>query len=181
MVDPQAVPRIVLDAARLVRAGEIVVFGSASLAFWLRHAPTSRDVDIWVMPAERGEAVEALMGELSWYHERHGAYVEVLGSETFSAPASWRTRAKLVTLPEAPDVSIVVPHPHDVLVAKLERYEHQDRDHVRRILAEMPLEAAVLEALANEAPCRTEATLDANVKAAFETNLAEVRTRLSGG
>jgi hypothetical protein len=32
MVDPSDVRRIVLDAARLVKTGEVVVFGSASLA-----------------------------------------------------------------------------------------------------------------------------------------------------
>jgi disulfide oxidoreductase YuzD len=30
-----------------VKTGELVVFGSASLAFWLANAPTSRDVDLW--------------------------------------------------------------------------------------------------------------------------------------
>jgi hypothetical protein len=178
MVDPQTVPRIVLDAARLVRAGEIVVFGSASLAFWLRDAPTSRDVDLWVTPEERGESVEALMGELSWYHERHGVYVEVLGAETFSAPASWRARAKRVLLPEAPSVVVVVPHPHDILVAKLERYELQDRDHIRRILAELPLDAPGLDALADEAPGRRERGLDPRITTAFETNLTDVRGQL---
>lgn len=85
MVDPRNVWRVVNDAARLAREGELVVFGSGALAFWLRDPPTSRDVDLWLTPPERGEPVQALMGELSWYHERHGSYVEVWAPETFVA------------------------------------------------------------------------------------------------
>jgi hypothetical protein len=179
MVHPTHVRRIVLDAARLVKAGEIVVFGSASLAFWLQNAPSSRDVDLWVTPRERGDAVEALMGELSWYHERHAAYVEVLAPETFVAPRTWRERALKLSLPEAPDVAIIVPHPHDVLIAKLERFELADRDHVRRILDEAPLDRARLDSLAAESPYRTGDAPPASV-AAFELHIAEIRGKLRG-
>lgn len=70
MVQPADVPQILKDAARLLKEGEIVVFGSAALAFWMPEAPATRDVDLWCTPAERGAMVEALMGELSWYHDR---------------------------------------------------------------------------------------------------------------
>ncbi len=39
----------------------------------------------------------------------------------FLVPRSWCTRTKQFTLPEAPQVHIVVPHPHDVVIAKVER------------------------------------------------------------
>jgi hypothetical protein len=164
----------VIDAARLVRAGEIVVFGSASLSFWLANAPTSRDVDLWVVPEESGHTVEALMGELSWYHDKHGAYVEVLGPETFSAPTTWRERAVRVRIAEAPNVTVLVPHPHDVLVSKLERFSPQDQDHVRRILAEASLDTTRLEALANASTYRKGLEPPASVLA-FEQHLSEVR------
>ena len=135
MVVAEDVPRILNDAARLVRAGEIVVFGSASLAFWLAHAPSSRDVDLWVSPEDRGEIVEALMGELSWYHDKHDAYVEVCAPETFEAPSSWRDRAKIIRVPDGEEVRIVAPHPHDVLIAKLPRFSSSDQEHARLILA----------------------------------------------
>ena len=48
-----------------------------------------------------GPLAPTLMGELSWYHERHEAYVEVLGPETFAGPRTWRERALQITLPEA--------------------------------------------------------------------------------
>ncbi|MBK9266320.1 MAG: hypothetical protein IPM54_41855 [Polyangiaceae bacterium] len=178
MVHPTAVRRIVIDVARLVKSGEIVVFGSASLAFWLQDAPTSRDVDVWITPSDRGETVEALMGELSWYHERHDAYVEVLGPETFAGPRTWRERALRISVPEAPAVTIFVPHPHDVLIAKLERFEPSDRDHIMRILAEAPLDRERLDKLAGESPYRT-GDAPAESIIAFERHLSEIRTGLA--
>ena len=155
MVEPADVPRVVADAARLVQRGELVVFGSSALAFWLVDAPRSRDVDLWCDPAERGQVVEALMGELSWYHQRHGAYVEVWAPETFSAPTGWRSRAKLQQLEDSPAVTLLVPHPHDVLFAKLERMTETDVEHARRILAEFPLDRDRLDTLAAESPFLT--------------------------
>jgi len=152
VVDPTDVPRILADAAALVRRGQIVVFGSGALAFWLRQAPRSRDVDLWCEPEERGHAVEALMGELSWYHERHGAYVEVWRPETFAAPLDWRTRAQTQSTPLQPEVAIVIPHPHDVIFAKLERLDPQDMDHILQILKEFPLSVESFEALVSESP-----------------------------
>jgi len=154
MVDPAKVERILSDAARLVGDGEIVVFGSAALALWLSDAPATRDVDLWCEPSEKGEVVTALMGELSSYHERHGAFVEVWAPETFAAPQGWRERARIESLPDLPGVRLVVPHPHDVLVSKLERFEEKDREQAERILAELPMTSRELDALLAESPHR---------------------------
>lgn len=177
MVTPEDVPRILNDAARLVRQGEIVVFGSASLALWLTRAPSSRDLDLWVTPPDRGEIVEALMGELSWYHDKHGAYVEVCGPETFEAPCSWRERAKIVVVPDEAGVRIVAPHPHDVAIAKLPRFSPSDVDHVRLILRELPIDAAAVRRLANEAPARAPGA-DAVARAAFDLHEAALLAML---
>lgn len=152
MVDPDEVPRVVADAARLLQRGELVVFGSSALAFWLADAPRSRDVDVWIDPPERGEIVEALMGELSWYHDRHGVYVEVWAPETFAAPEDWRSRARTHTVPTSPEVTLLLPHPHDVLLSKLERMTEADAEHARRILKEFPLSEETLEKLAAASP-----------------------------
>ena len=152
VVDPEDVPRIVADAAALIGRGRIVIFGSGALAFWLRQAPRSRDVDLWCEPAERGETVEALMGELSWYHERHGTYVEVWQPETFAAPLDWISRAQTQTPALQPGVTVVIPHPHDVILAKLERHDPQDFEHIRLILDEFPLSEDQLQALVEQTP-----------------------------
>lgn len=173
MVDPADIPRILLDAARVVRTGELVVFGSGALAFFLDDAPTTRDIDIWVEPVERGELVEAVMGELSWYHDKHGAYVEVWRPETFAAPNSWRRRSRRLTDDTVPDVTLVVPHPHDVLLSKLERWTDSDRAHARGILAAYPMTDAARDALLDEMPHRSGDIEAPDRLAAFEAHVNE--------
>lgn len=173
------VVRALIDAARLVGEGEIVVFGSSALAFWMKAPPRSKDVDVWCVPAERGDAVFALMGELSWYHDKHGIFVEVWAPETFAAPVDWRQRSRRLATTENPDVSLVVPHPHDILMAKLERMEAKDREHVRAILAEFPMDVARLETLERQMPHRREGIAKDRV-ARFESGLARLRALLPG-
>lgn len=181
MVEPADVPDVLLDAARLLGEGEIVVFGSAALAFSLPDAPRTRDVDIWCEPRERGDLLEALMGEVSWYQKKHGAYLEVWGPETFAAPADWRSRAKTLTEDAAPGVRLVVPHPHDVLLAKLERWEPADRAHARLILAHLPLSRVALAALVERAPYR-DGRIDAPERVfRFDAHLGELEGMLAGG
>lgn len=161
------------DAARLVGTGEIVVFGSSALAFWMRNAPPSRDIDIWCEPTEQGHAVTALMGELSWYHDRHGLFVEVWAPETFAAPRHWRSRARTLAMQDQ-RVTVLVPHPHDILMAKLERMEVKEGEHAAAILAEFPLDEATLDALADEMPHR-HGLVTADRAVSFEAGLRELR------
>jgi hypothetical protein len=181
MVEPGQVEPILSDAARLVGEGEIVVFGSAALALWLRDPPASRDVDLLCEPAEKGEILTAMMGELSWYHDRHGVFVEVWAEETFAAPEGWRERARLVRHQDLPRVRLLVPHPHDVLVSKLERLETKDREHVRRILAEYPLGRDAFEALVECAPHRRGRIADEERIRRFEHGVGVVRAQLRPG
>jgi hypothetical protein len=74
-------------------------------------------------------------------------------------------------------VRVLAPHPHDVLISKLERFSDADRDHVRRILGEAPLDRARLEALVDASPYRNGEEPAASV-AAFEIHLAELRASL---
>jgi hypothetical protein len=175
MVRPDDVANILSDAARLVRDGEIVVFGSAALSFRLPDPPHTRDVDVWCVPAERGEIVTALMGELSWYQEKHDAYIEVWGPETFAAPEDWRSRAETLTNEDFPGVRLIVPHPHDILLSKLERWEPNDQAHARQILAHLRLQVAELDRLAARTPYRTGRITDPERIGRFEAHLAELR------
>lgn len=168
-----------IDAARLVREGELIVFGSAALAFTLDEAPSSRDVDVCCIPPVRGDAVEALMGECSWYHDRHGVYVEVWDPETFAAPVDWRGRARILQLEELPGLTVLVPHPHDVLCSKLERFEERDVEHARLILAQRPMAALELGQRALVMPHRTGAITDPDRLRRFEHGLERLEQMLS--
>lgn len=175
MDSPPVAWRVAQDAARLVGEGELVVFGSAALAFWLGDPPQSRDVDVWTTPPEKGDAIEALMGELSWYHEKFSIHAEVWGPETFKAPPRWRERAKQFSFDGLPSVRVVCPHPHDVVLAKLERMDPKDRVHIEQVLRQMPLSRARLDSLVAE---YSEAR-DADRQARFETNLRWLETQVT--
>lgn len=151
-----------------------MVFGSAALAFVLPEAPRTRDVDVWCEPAERGDLLTALMGELSWYQSKHGAYVEVWAPETFAAPLNWRSRARILTEDTIPEVKLVVPHPHDILFAKLERWETGDREHAQRILAHLPMNLHRMRHLVAEAPYRTGQIQDVRRIQDFEAHLMDL-------
>ena len=158
-----------------------MVFGSAALALRIPNAPSTRDVDIWVEPPERADALMAVMGELSWYHDTHNAYIEVWAPETFAAPVDWPSRAATMTNENAPRVTLVVPHPHDVLVSKLERWEEKDREHADLILAAAPLTERAYDALLARAPYRTGAIVDPARIERFEVHAADLRARLPAG
>lgn len=120
MVEPRDVPRILSDAARLVREGEVVVFGSAAL------------------------------------------------------PDDWRTRARTITSELWPEVRVVVPHPHDVMLSKLYRLDPQDRTHICLILDELPLGHEQLDKLVSQLPPRGE-----DDSARLEHGLAWLRGQLA--
>lgn len=181
MVDPADVSKILSDAARLLGSGRLIVFGSAALALRLPNAPRTRDVDIWCEPPDRSDALSAVMGECSWYHETHNAYVEVWGPETFAAPEDWLRRAVTMTNEDLPAVTLVVPHPHDVLLAKLERWEEKDITHADLILAAAPLSERTYDELLARMPYRTGAVTDAARIQRFEVHAADLRARLPGG
>lgn len=136
-------------------------------------------MDVLCEPAEKGEILTAMMGELSWYHDKHGVFVEVWSEETFAAPEGWRERGRLVRHQDLPRVRLLVPHPHDVLVSKLERLESKDREH-RRILAEYPLKRAAFDALLEHAPHRRGRIADQERVRRFEHGVGVIRAQIPG-
>lgn len=178
MVEPADIPRILLDAARLLKEGDLVVFGSAALALSLPDPPRTRDVDVWCVPSDRGDLLVALMGELSWYQEKHGVYLEVWAPETFCAPYNWRSRARVLQEESFPAVRLIVPHPHDLLLAKLERWESGDRVHARLILSTFPMDLRRLAHLVAESPYRIGMIQDSSRIAAFDSHLKELEAML---
>ncbi|MFO0745041.1 MAG: hypothetical protein U1F43_05100 [Myxococcota bacterium] len=160
MVPAEAVPGVIADAARLVMKGEVLVVGAAALAFAVPGAPPARHVDLIVSPPVAAERVVLMMSEGGWYHKNSRAFVVVSPAETFVAPAAWSTRAQRFETPAAPGVGIVVPHPHDIIMAKVERFDPYDQDHARKVLSTLPLPRAALDALADEMPHRRGAIAD---------------------
>jgi hypothetical protein len=79
-----------------------------------------------------------------------------------------------------PGVTLLIPHPHDVVFSKLERLDESDADHIRRVLREYPLTSEVLEAFAGETPYRAGAITDPERLTRFEYGLARLRGMIGG-
>lgn len=128
-----------------------------------------------VVAPGRADVVEAMMGEEGPYHQLRKMYVDVCPPETLVAPMSWPSRARRVRVPGAEAVTLVLVHPHDILLAKLGRFEPKDQVHARLILAEYPLDTDALERLAADSPYRSGAIRDPDLQARFEVHLETVR------
>ncbi|MEL6342189.1 MAG: hypothetical protein AAFV53_03590 [Myxococcota bacterium] len=48
----------------------------------------SKDIDVWIVPEEKSDTVEAVMGEGSTWADEHGFYVQVSPPEQFVAPVA---------------------------------------------------------------------------------------------
>lgn len=73
-----------------------------------------------------------------------------------------------------PGVKVVVPHPHDILMAKVERWEPADAEHARRILAAFPLSEARVLDLDARMPYRGGRIVDPRRIAAYQAHLGEL-------
>lgn len=116
---------------------EILVFGSGALA--LQALPEHRSQDFDIATNDEGEArlLEAVRAlKLEKTPEKRDAgvfYIEVNPSFVFSAPRSWRTRAKRVPLPGGH--AALLPDPLDILVSKIPRFAEKDREDIREVFA----------------------------------------------
>jgi hypothetical protein len=128
-----------------------------------------------VLPPGRAEVIEALMGEEGPYHQLRRMYVDVCPPETLVAPVSWLGRARKVRVPGAEAVTLIIPHPHDLLFAKLARFEEKDRLHAQLILAAYPMDLQTLERLAVDSPYRGQAIRAGELRQRFEAHLATLR------
>ena len=68
-------------------------------------------------------------------------------------------------------MTLVVPHPHDVLFAKLERWESGDREHARLILRAFPLTREALAELDRQSPYNTGQIVDERRVTAYRRHL----------
>lgn len=174
MVPFEAIPRVVSDAARLVTRGELLVSGSAVLSWWVESGKPSRFVDLCVSPPDAAARVEKMMGLDAWYDRTFGVFVTVSPRESFVGPEGWDARAKRFKLPEAPTVEVIVPEPHDVVLAKLERFDAADQAQIRTCLQAVPMDENRLDALADAMPHRGPGFDEAR-RARFDFNVTRLR------
>lgn len=105
--------------------------------------PTS-DVDcLAVIPAGEIEPLEALVGQRSALHKKHGVYVQYVGEVT--VPDDYANRLTEI-FPEAyRNVRLMGLEGHDLALSKLERNSPRDREDVKFLARAAPLDPVLLE------------------------------------
>jgi hypothetical protein len=100
----------------------ITLFGSAPLQLTLEPGFTSADVDLFC-----DEAQEEILAAIEAAHlVKSGGefYIQCCWEGNFRTSPRWRMRAARIPCGH---VTLVLPHPMDILIAKLHRYEEKDR------------------------------------------------------
>jgi hypothetical protein len=130
---------------------EIWIFGSQAILGEFPNAPKTlcASIEVDVQPKNRSDtsdAIEAVLGELSLFHQTHGFYVHALPiEEAATLPQGWKKRTQPVADEIATDGNIGwCIEAHDLAVGKLVAYRQKDRDFVRILLLERMISVQVL-------------------------------------
>jgi len=115
--------------AQLSRPLTLVLFGSSPLQLTLDPTFASADIDLFCDEA-RMEIEEALK-KAHLRKEDGEFYIQCCWAGNFRTSPRWHTRATSVTRGQA---TLILPHPIDILIAKLHRYEEKDRNAFRLVI-----------------------------------------------
>ncbi|MEX1119629.1 MAG: hypothetical protein WEB60_12640, partial [Terrimicrobiaceae bacterium] len=100
----------------------ITLFGSAPLQLAIEPGFLSADVDLFCDEAQGAILVAIEAGHLAKIEGEF--YIQCCWEGNFRTSPRWRMRAATVLCGH---VTLVLPHPIDILIAKLHRYEEKDR------------------------------------------------------
>ncbi|MEZ6188614.1 MAG: hypothetical protein R3F62_26875 [Planctomycetota bacterium] len=120
--------------ANLVSADEsieVTAIGSSAILPWHDQDGVWLSKDVDIVLDERTESVVEVVGEGSHFDFTHGVYAEGVPLELFVTRSNWSERAKRYENPHftptgMPKHWICVPHPIDLVTAKLVRGDEKD-------------------------------------------------------
>jgi hypothetical protein len=151
-IGPDDLRRAVCSVADHFSTDTVYIIGSQALLVGrddiARGLRFSREIDAY--PANReeweatsdgieaSEAINAMFGEGSDFHEAHGFFIDGVDEETAKLPPDWRDRAvtKIFEGPAGRRIKAVAPAPEDVVAAKMVRGEDKDLEFAARCLGE---------------------------------------------
>jgi len=122
---------------------EIWIFGSQAILGEFPDAPEElrASIEVDVQPKNRSDkldAIDAALGELSYFHQTHGFYVHAMPiEEATTLPQGWEGRATPVCDEKSTRGKTGwCLEVHDLAASKLVAYREKDRDFVRTLLIE---------------------------------------------
>ena len=145
-------------AAAVAGVQKVFAFGANAILPWLaenRHPiplpnfVPSRELDVSVDDEKLDALIDGAIGELSAFDETFSVYAHGLSLASFQAPAHWQQRAHVRSEP-ASGVEIIVPHPHDLMIAKLAAGRPKDFEFACATAWYFPLSEAAQQKLMTE-------------------------------
>lgn len=120
---------------------EVWVFGSQAILGQYPDAPETlrQSAEADVAPRhfpDRADRIDAVLGELSTFHQTHGFYVHGLSIEAAVLPRGWEGRAHRVQNENTRGYAGWCIEVHDLAASKLAAFREKDRVFVRILLAE---------------------------------------------
>lgn len=112
------------------RGVTITVFGSAPLQLAIEATFSSNDVDVYPL-ADDPTWLGDLVRQIGLDRSEAAFYIQCCWEGNFRTSPRWRHRAASVLRGNA---TLILPHPIDILIAKLHRYEEKDRNAFRLVI-----------------------------------------------
>jgi hypothetical protein len=141
---------------------ELYVFGSQAILGQFPEAPEALrqsaecDVALKNLP-ERLDLVDAVLGELSQFHQTYGFYVHGISLEAAELPTGWQKRAVKVQNANTGGKIGYCLEAHDLAASKLAAFRDKDRNFVRVLLVEDLVQQERLAARLSELSMEREA------------------------
>lgn len=112
------------------RGVTITVFGSAPLQLAIETSFKSNDVDLYPL-GDDPTWLNAVIESIGLAKSEASFYIQCCWEGNFRTSPRWRHRAASVPRGNA---TLLLPHPIDILIAKLHRYEEKDRNAFRLVI-----------------------------------------------
>ncbi|MDQ0634399.1 hypothetical protein QFZ40_002308 [Arthrobacter pascens] len=141
-------------ATEIIKQDAVFIIGSQSILGSFsedelpEEATMSEEVDIAPMHDDDAESLatelDAVIGELSQFHETHGFYVQGVGKDTAVLPSGWTDRLVKLSNDNTKGRTGLCLEPHDLCVAKLIAGRPKDHLFVGAVLKHGMVSAEVI-------------------------------------
>lgn len=123
--------RELMDALPKDRKWSLTLFGSSPLQLALEPSFTSADVDLFATDETRDE-IAAILERTGLADKSRAVYVQLCVEGNFRTSPRWKDRAFRTRVE---NVALTLPHPLDILIAKLHRLTDKDIAAFRMVIA----------------------------------------------
>ncbi len=138
------------SAAAISGVREVTAFGAAAVVPWIaRDCPgapfwPSMELDVDPGGESKADLVDGTIGELSLFEDTFGVRAHGVTLEAFISPRDWTSRAGAFDDPTS-GVRVRVPHPVDLVVAKLVRGEQREYEFAAYCMRHLSVSAEGIE------------------------------------